>query len=329
MAPTLAFRRRPGHACGMRHAETVTFGGGGLDRDEDLRRHPDRLAALPARTLPLWRGKPLLGAGRDALALLDGHAFADLGTPVFVGRVEGAALFARDVSALAVEAADAATGAFVDPSEQTHPDLPQGSAFTELRGAMTRLSPLDAEIAASAKGVLEWHRTHGFCGNCGQPTVPGKAGWMRACDGCGRQHFPRIDPVVIMLVTRGDRVLLGRSHGWPEGFYSCLAGFMEPGETMEAAVRRETWEETGIRVGAVRYLSCQPWPFPHSLMLGAHGEAETEEIAIDPEEIADAIWVPRSDLMEVTAGLRDDMAPARPGAIARFLLDAWLADRLD
>ncbi|GIT89761.1 NADH pyrophosphatase [Jannaschia pagri] len=312
----------------MRQAETVTFGGGGLNRAEDLRRHPDQLAALPVRTLLLWRGKPLLDRSRGALQLLDGSAFDAFDPPVFVGEVEGAAIWARDVSALEVEGADDTLGAFLDPSEQSHPDLPPGSAFVELRATMTQMSALDAEIAATAKGALEWHRTHRFCSNCGAETTPGKAGWMRACGSCGRSHFPRTDPVVIMLITRGDRVLLGRSHGWPEGFFSCLAGFMEPGETMEGAVRREVWEETGVRVGPVRYLASQPWPFPGSLMLGAHGEAITEEITVDEEEIAEAIWLDRSEVLSVFAGTHPTVTPARKGAIARFLLEAWLADRL-
>ena len=310
----------------MDHAESVTFGGGGLDRAEDLRRHPDRLAALPARTLPLWRGKPLMTEGQDALVTLDGHAFAEVGHPVLIGRMGEAVLFARDVSALEAEGDREGLDAFLDPSVQSLAGVSGG--FAELRGAMIRLSALDAEIAATARGVLEWHRTHGHCANCGAPTAPGKAGWMRGCGTCGRQHFPRTDPVVIMLITRGNECLLGRSPAWPEGFYSCLAGFMEPGETMEAAVRRETWEETGIRVGRVRYLASQPWAFPHSLMLGAHGEAEPGEIEIDPEEIADAIWVSRERLMNVFAGRDPELTPARDGAIARFLLEAWLADRV-
>lgn len=313
----------------MRHAETVTFGGGGLDRAEDLRRHPEILETLPVRTLPMWRGKPLVTAGRDGLALMEGHVFGDLGGPVLLGRIDGAAVFARDVSGLDVTGVSESLGAFQDDSEQTHPGLPDGTAFCELRRMMTHLSPLDAELAATARGVLEWHRTHGFCANCGVETQPGKAGWMRGCAGCGRMHFPRTDPVVIMLVTRGDKVLLGRSPAWPEGFFSCLAGFMEPGETLEAAVRREVWEETGVRVGAVDYLASQPWPFPGSLMLGAHGQAMSEEIEIDPEEIAEALWLSREELAEVFAGDHARLLPARDGAIAHFLLRNWLADTLD
>ncbi|MEM7641180.1 MAG: NAD(+) diphosphatase [Pseudomonadota bacterium] len=311
----------------MKIAEQVTFGGGGLDRAEDFRRHPELLAELPARTLPLWRGKPAMD--RHGLVTLEGHAFSEVGFPVLVGRMNGAALFTRDVSTLDVDDVDDAVGGFRDPSVQIHRGLPDGAGFHELRQRMLDLTPLEAEIAVTAKGVLEWHRTHGFCPNCGTETQPGKAGWMRGCAGCGRMQFPRTDPVVIMLVTRGDKVLLGRSHGWPEGFFSCLAGFMEPGETLEAAVRREVWEETGVRVGPVRYLSSQPWPFPGSLMLGAQGEAISEDIEIDPEEIAEAVWLSREDLADVFAGLHPSITPAREGAIAHFLLWNWLADRLE
>ena len=313
----------------QRVIQGLTFGGGGLDRDEDLRRHPDALAALPARTLPLWRGKPLLAAGGDALETLDGHAFAEAGEAVFIGRMGDSALFARDVSILDVDGGeDEGLGAFLDPSAQTRADLPPGSAFAELRGVMTQLPAWDAEAAATARAMLEWHRLHGYCPNCGSATRPEKAGWVRRCGACGRQHFPRTDPVVIMLVTRGDRCLLGRSHGWPERFYSCLAGFVEPGETMEAAVRREVWEETGVRVGPVSYLASQPWAFPHSLMLGAWGHAETEEIAIDPEEIENALWIGRDDMLDVMAGRSDRIVPARVGAIAHSLIHAWLEGRV-
>lgn len=131
-----------------------------------------------------------------------------------------------------------------------------------------------------------------------------------------------------MLVTRGNSVLLGRSPGWPEGMYSLLAGFVEPGETVEAAVRRETWEETGIRVGAVDYLASQPWPFPASLMIGCRAEAVSSEIRIDANEIEDALWLSREDAMQAMAG-EHRILPARKGAIAHFLLTRWLADRLD
>lgn len=156
-----------------------------------------------------------------------------------------------------------------------------------------------------------------------------EAGWQRRCDACKAHHFPRTDPVVIMLITHGNSVLMGRSHHWPEGMYSLLAGFVEPGETIEAAVRRETFEESGVEVGEVRYLSSQPWPFPNSLMFGCQGFATSDQITIDPVEIEDACWVSREDMMDAAAGHRPDMRPARKGSIARFLIEKWLADALD
>jgi NAD+ diphosphatase len=135
--------------------------------------------------------------------------------------------------------------------------------------------------------------------------------------------------VVIMLITHCNRVLLGRGPTWPEGMYSLLAGFIEPGETIEAAVRREVFEESGVRVGAVGYLASQPWPFPASLMLGCRGEATSEAITVDPEELADARWVTREEMVSAFAGTHPLIKPSRKGAIARFLLENWLADRLD
>lgn len=315
----------------MRNAETVTFGGSGLDRAEDLRRDPAVLAQLrdTARILPLWRGKPLLNAARSGLAFAKvGDLPAD-GLEVFLGRDDQGAIFARDVSDMVVEGADADDlGAFVDTSEQTAKSLPTGSAFVELRRCMTWINGRDAELAAMARAVLEWHRSHGFCANCGAATQPAKAGFQRNCDTCGRQHFPRTDPVVIMLITHGNDVLVGRSHGWPEGMYSLLAGFVDPGETIEAAVRREVWEEAGVRISNVGYLASQPWPFPASLMVGCHGDATSREITVDQDEIEDAIWVSREDMLEALEGRNPALSPARKGSIARFLIENWLADSL-
>jgi NAD+ diphosphatase len=207
--------------------------------------------------------------------------------------------------------------------------MPQGAVFAELRGIMTLLSPRDAELAATAKAVQGWHATHPFCARCGEKSEMAMAGWQRDCPACGHHHFPRTDPVVIMLITHGNSVLLGRSPGWPEGMYSLLAGFIEPGETMEAAVRREVFEEAGVHVGEVTYLASQPWPFPASLMFGCAGTALSTELVIDPVEIEDALWVSREEMAQAFAGDHPTILPARKGAIAHFLLENWLADRLD
>lgn len=317
----------------MRHAETVTFGGSGLDRAEDFRRDPAALAVLRdgARVLLMWKGKPLVAqAGGLAWVGFDHAVVPYAHEEVFLGRDDEGAFFAVDVSSWMPDGAeDESLGAFLDPSAQTHPDLPAGSAFLELRGIMTDLSPRDAELSAMARAVLEWHRTHRFCANCGAGTEVSKAGFQRTCGDCGRFHFPRTDPVVIMLITHGNKVLVGRSPGWPEGMYSLLAGFVDPGETLEAAVRREVWEEAGVRVGAVRYLASQPWPFPMSLMFGCAGEALDDTITIDYDEIEDAIWVEREDMVDALSGRHPTLLPARKGAIARFLIENWLADSLD
>ncbi|EPX79532.1 NAD(+) diphosphatase [Salipiger mucosus] len=320
----------------MRHAEEVTFGGSGLDRAAELRGDiPALAAAMQApgtRAVVLWRGKPVVAEADNALLRLplDHPVLAQASDqPILLGREEGETVFAHDISAWEPEDLDeAAMGGFRDFTEQRHPACPE-ARFVELRQLLTALTPRDAELAATAKGLYGWHASHGFCARCGERSEIYMAGWQRICPACGGHHFPRTDPVVIMLITRGNACLLGRSPGWPEGMYSCLAGFVEPGETIEAAVRREVWEEAGVRVGAVDYLSSQPWPFPASLMMGCHGTAETDEIAIDPEEIEDARWVSREELADSFAGTNPGITPARKGAIAHFLLRNWLADRLD
>lgn len=316
----------------MRIAETVTFGGSGLDRAAEVRGKADAVARLLREgwVLPVWRGKPLMRGDDLGWVAADNAALAQASVTVFLGLDDGVPRFAADISDWSPEAgAEAVEAGFFDASEQRHPALPEDHVFLELRGVMVRLSPRAAELAATAKAVLHWHRSHGFCATCGAASVAAQAGWQRDCPACGAHHFPRTDPVVIMLVTRGNKVLVGRNANWPEGMYSLLAGFVEPGETLEAAVRREVFEEAGVRVGAVRYLASQPWPFPASLMFGCAGEALDETITVDPAELEDAMWVSREEMVTAMAGLHPRLKPARKGAIAHFLIANWLADRLD
>ncbi|MGJ8545879.1 MAG: NAD(+) diphosphatase [Sulfitobacter sp.] len=321
----------------MERAEEVTFGGSGLDRAGEIRADAAAVAALAAapgaRAVLFWRGKPLICAARPAglarLALDHPVVAGCANPPILLGREAGAGVFAYDISEWEPDGQDISQiGAFLDLSEQRHPLLAQDLGFAELRRVMTWLSPRDAELAATGKAMLEWHRSHQFCARCGSKSVMGQAGWQRVCPDCAAPHFPRTDPVVIMLITSGNNVLMGRSPGWPEGMYSLLAGFVEPGETLEAAVRREVFEEAGVPVGRVGYLASQPWPFPASLMFGCWGEALSEEITIDPVEIADAKWVSREEMAVVFAGEDPAMLPPRKGAIAQFLIENWLADRL-
>lgn len=318
----------------MKDAESVMFGGSGLDRAAELRKDTKRIGELLGEggVLPVWRGKPLLDASTKQPVFLpsDHGLFVDAHEgPIFLGFDGGAPKFVRDISNFEPSSNTDTVGQFVDASEQRHPLLPETNTFAELRANLSTLTPRAAELLASGKSLISWHRTHQFCAKCGAPSVMSDAGWQRVCPSCQAHHFPRTDPVVIMLITRGNSVLMGRSPEWPEHMYSLLAGFVEPGETIEAAVRREVFEEAGVRVGDVRYLASQPWPFPSSLMFGCQGFATSDQITIDPVEIEDACWVTREEMMEATAGNRPNMRPARKGSIARFLIEKWLADALD
>lgn len=319
----------------MRDAEAVTFAGGRMDRAARLRGDGGAQAALAAdpraRGLALWRGRPLLTAA-EGLALawrrLDDPLFGEAREPrVFLGLDDGVPCFACEIPDWDHGLAPAE--GFAASPLVPHPELDASLGFGDLRANMAALDPAEAATAAAAKGILGWHESHGFCANCGARSEPADAGWRRTCPSCGAQHFPRTDPVVIMLILSGNSVLLGRSPGWPEGMYSLLAGFMEPGESIEAAVRREVAEETGVPVGPVGYLSSQPWPFPSSLMIGCRGEAMGRDITLDPAEIEDARWVTREQLARAIAGYDPTLRPARAGSIARFLLEHWLADTLD
>jgi NAD+ diphosphatase len=199
-------------------------------------------------------------------------------------------------------------------------------AVVDLRSIAVRgLVPAEElGLLAMAKSLLDWHRRHRFCANCGAPTQPAQAGFRRDCASCGAQHFPRTDPVVIMLITRGDKCLMGRQPRFAEKMYSCLAGFLEPGETIEDAVRRETFEEASIRVGAVRYMTSQPWPFPSNIMIGCIGEALTDEIAFDGEELEDARWFTKEDVRRMLEGTHEHYAAPAPIAIANHLIREWV-----
>jgi NAD+ diphosphatase len=180
---------------------------------------------------------------------------------------------------------------------------------------------------AEGKALINWHARHRFCPNCGQPTQVVDGGWRRDCGACTTQHFPRTDPVVIMLVTAGERCLLGRSHRFASGMWSCLAGFVEPGETIEEAVRREVREEAGIVCGRVGYFATQPWPFPTSLMIGCHAEALSREIVVDRTELADARWFAREEVALMLARQHPEGFTATvPIAIAYHIIRAWVED---
>lgn len=189
------------------------------------------------------------------------------------------------------------------------------------------VAPEDASLAVQAVGLSRWHQTHGYCPRCGSATDVIKAGHARMCPSCGTEHFPRTDPAVIMLITDGtadapgDRALLGRQPAWPPGYFSTLAGFVEPGESLIDAVRREVLEEVGIVVGGVAYLGSQPWPFPSSLMLGFHGVAESFDITVDGDELEEGRWFSRGEITELTASGDLRLPPSL--SISRWLVEQW------
>jgi NAD+ diphosphatase len=196
--------------------------------------------------------------------------------------------------------------------------------FEDLRGlaAAGDMTRTELAILAQAKGMLDWNLRTPFCAQCGQPSQSAEGGYKRKCNECGTEHFPRTDPVVIMLATHGEDCLLGRQRGWPEGMLSALAGFMEPGETLEEAVARELMEEAGIEVSSVRYLGSQPWPFPGSLMIGCLAEASHRDIQVDEVELEEARWVSRKDIISSMAGQGPLGVPPEM-AIAHQLMQAF------
>ncbi len=278
-----------------------------------MRSDGDALAGLMnwrARLLMLDGLNPVMGDDGALVwgTLADAAPDAEL---VFLGLDEGKACFAAVPS-------EGATGpAYADP---------------RVWGAIQMLAPPDLAIYGGARSLVDWHARHRFCARCGAPTTLAKGGWERDCKTCDAAHFPRTDPVTIMLVTHGEgedrRLLLGRQPRFPPRAFSALAGFVEPGETIEEAVAREVHEEAGIQVRDVRYIASQPWPFPSQLMIGCHATAESDALTIDTTELEEARWFSRADIADALEQGREGngpFAPPPPTAIARSLLDWWMA----
>lgn len=235
------------------------------------------------------------------------------GITVFLGiNKRGKALFAADVSGT--------------KDVENHPALKGQGAFEDLRGlAMAgEITPAELAIMAQAKSMIDWHSRHGFCSVCGTPSEMAEAGYKRVCPSCKAEHFPRTDPVVIMLATHGEKCFVGRQEIWPKGMHSALAGFVEPGESIEEAVAREMVEEAGISVSTVTYHSTQPWPYPSSLMIGCHAVADSEEFKVDGVELSGGRWITREEARKILAGEGDGTIWLPPAfAIAHQLIKAF------
>ncbi|WP_169567275.1 NAD(+) diphosphatase [Sneathiella limimaris] len=302
----------------------LVFTGNRFDRAAQFRNDPvwleQKMADPSTRFLPMHRLKALIELAGDPCidwrGLADVQEFIDQGaTLVFLGIADFAAHFAVDVSAI--------------ENPKAVPNSDWGK-FIDVRSVSSQLRPGEAGALAQARSMLAWHENHQFCSVCGCKTAVNELGYSRKCvdEACNASHFPRTDPVVIMMVTRGDYCLLGTGHHFPKQQYSALAGFVEPGETIEQGVRREVFEETGVKCGDVRYHSSQPWPYPSSLMIGCFAEALTEEITLDEVELADAQWFSKEDvrLMLARSGTTETPRMSPPMAIAHQLAKAWVEE---
>ena len=301
----------------------IPFAGSPLDRAsekrtdsnwvESRRRDPSSLI------LPMWRLEPfLLGSEKSEppveLGLIQTGIADSLAGPdavcIFLGLDGERAVFALDVS-------NAADPANVGP-------LAGLGYFRDARVAGSLVSIKNSAIIAQAKAMIDWHLRHGFCPRCGAPTRIMDAGYRRLCGKCHAEHFPRVDPVVIMLATHGEACLVGRGKQFPPGMFSALAGFVEPGETIEEAVRRELMEEASVKVGEVTYYATQPWPFPSSLMIGCFAKAETRDVKVDENELAEVRWLERSVARDLIEGKQvEGLRVPPPVAIAHHLIRTW------
>jgi len=315
-------------------APAFGFHGGPLDRVSERRDDAAYIAALRARpdakAVLIARDMPILPRGVAPLApffpLAEVERLGGAQFEALLGiEAGGAPMFAAMLPDGAVEQLSGDSEGFLDRRQLVVPGR-DDLALTDLRSiAMQGLVGADAlAVLGQAKAILSWHARHRFCANCGALTRPAAAGWRRECDACKAQHFPRTDPVVIMLALDGERCLLGRQSRWPAGMYSCLAGFLEPGETIEEAVRREIREESGVVCGEVAYLASQPWPFPSSLMIGCFARALSRDIVVDGEELEDARWFTRDEVMAMFERRHPEgLSAPMPMAIAHHILRVW------
>jgi NAD+ diphosphatase len=296
----------------MPNREQNVFAGAFVDRSGERRKDPDwlgeALASKECRFVPVWREQCLVAGDPGSTVLLQREQLGrntEDHELIFLGIFRNHPTFAIAI-------------------DDALPPIEGLGEFRELRYLGTVLPPDEANLVAHARALVLWHGSEVFCPRCGSRARPAAGGNMRICPNneCGRQIFPRVDPAIIVLVENGDQCLLGRQPDWPEGLYSTIAGFVEPGESLEDAVRREVYEETNVRVGKVSYHSSQPWPFPSSLMIGFLAEAESTDIVLNDGELEDARWFSREELRSDRRKL-----PSRI-SIARRLADHWI-NRVD
>jgi NAD+ diphosphatase len=299
-----------------------TFAGNPLDRASDRRTDAtwlsEQLASPDSLGFAMWNGRPFVEPSSDGglqIAYLPAKLVGELAGGqerlLFMGLWKDTAVFAVDLEG------------GIDPSDGV---LQGMGKFEDLRAIALKVPPTDAAILATAKSMFEWRRRHRHCAACGEVSQAVDGGWKRKCPACETEHFPRTDPVVIMLPYHGDRCMLGRQEAWPKGMFSALAGFLEPGESIEEACARELNEEAGLHAVKVRYHSTQPWPYPSSLMIGLIAEVEDEEGAPDQTELSEVRWFTRDEARDLLAGKLEGVAAPSELAIAHQLIKAWVEE---
>lgn len=296
-----------------------TFAGNPLNRASERRGDTawleGQLASSDSLGIALWNGRPFVEKTKDGgwqVAYLPAKLIGELaGGPerlLFMGLWNETAIFAVDLEG---------------PADPANGPLQGLGEFKDLRLLAAQMPGPDAAILATAKAMFEWRRKHGYCAACGQPSEPREGGWKRQCPSCQAEHFPRTDPVVIMLAHHEGRCMLGRQEAWPKGMYSALAGFLEPGESIEEACARELAEEAALKTVRVRYHSTQPWPYPSSLMIGLIAEVADDQAAPDQTELSEVRWFTRAEARALLAGEIEGAFCPQPMAIAHQLIRAW------
>lgn len=297
-----------------------TFAGNPLNRASERRGDAawlaEKLDAPDSLAVAIWNGKPLVETSKDGgvqIAYLRADMAQELADGswerlLFLGLWKETAVFAVDMEGAA------------DPADGPLQGL---GRFEDLRATALRMPATDAAILATSKQMFEWRRRHRHCANCGEPSQVAEGGWKRICPACKAEHFPRTDPVVIMLAVHGERCMVGRGAAWPKGMFSALAGFLEPGETIEEACARELFEEAGLKATSVRYHSTQPWPYPSSLMIGLIAEVDSDQATPDQTELAEVRWFTRAEARDLLAGKVEGAGAPGAMAIAHQLIKVW------